>query len=110
MYGEGNYALTAVKEVSVTQSFLGLKEEDKKCQNLESLEDCSTKSYVQSIRSDQISWNINRFSVGESDVDHSVLALMKIFRFVPRPNSTPSHRWREQPWTAWFPVREYLLT
>ena len=53
MYGEGNYALTAVKEISVTQSFLGLKEEDKKCQNLESLEDCSTKGYLQSIRSDQ---------------------------------------------------------
>ena len=55
MYGEGNYALTAVKEVSVTESFLGLKEEDKKCQNLESLEDCSTKRYLQSLRSDQTS-------------------------------------------------------
>ena len=33
MYGEGNYGLTAVKEISVTKSFLGLKEEDKKCQN-----------------------------------------------------------------------------
>ena len=53
MHGEGNYGLTAVKEVSVTQSFLGLKEEDKKCQNLESQEDCSTKRYLQSIRSDQ---------------------------------------------------------
>ena len=51
MYGEGNYALTAVKSVSVTQSFLSLKPEDKKCQNLESLEECSTKSYLQSIRS-----------------------------------------------------------
>ena len=52
MYGEGNYALTAVKEVSVTQSFLGLSSDDRKCQNLESLEDCSTRSYLQSIRSD----------------------------------------------------------
>ena len=109
MYGEGNYALTAVKEVSVTQSFLGLKEEDKKCQNLESLEDCSTRSYLQSIRSDQTDRTIHRFSVGESAVDHSVLVLMKIFRFVPRPSSTPSQSWREQPGTAWFPVREYLL-
>ena len=60
MYGEGNYALTAVKEVSVTQSFLGLSSEDKKCQNLESLEDCSTRSYLQSIRSDLTSRTIER--------------------------------------------------
>ena len=39
MYGEGNFALTAVKEMSVTEPFLGLKDEDKKCQNLESFED-----------------------------------------------------------------------
>ena len=58
MYGEGNYALTAVKEVSVTQSFLSLKSEDKKCQNLESLEDCSTRSYLLSIRSDQTDGSI----------------------------------------------------
>ena len=60
MYGEGNYALTAVKEVSVTKSFLGLSSEDKKCQNLESLEDCSTRSYLQSTRSDLTSRTIER--------------------------------------------------
>ena len=81
MYGEGNYALAAVKEVSVTQSFLGLKEEDKKCQNLESLEDCSTRSYLQTIRSDQtdrtILWYFSRkigcrpFSLGyDENVPH----------------------------------------
>ena len=49
MYGGGNYALTAVKEMSVTDQFLGLKEEDKKCQNLESFESCTTRNYLQSI-------------------------------------------------------------
>ena len=109
MYGEGNYALTAVKEVSVTKSFLGLSSEDKKCQNLESLEDCSTRSYLQSIRSDLNPLNIHRLSVGEWDVDHSVWATTEIFPFVPRPSSPPSQRWRERPGTAGFPVREYLL-
>ena len=50
MYGEGNFALTAVKEMSVTNPFLRLKEEDRKCQNLESFEDCTTRSYLNSIR------------------------------------------------------------
>ena len=110
MYGEGNYALTAVKEVSVTQSFLGLKSEDKKCQHLESLEDCSTRSYLQSIRSDLTSrTSILKLFPGKSGVDHSVWATTEIFPFVPRPSSPPSQRWREWPGTAGFPVREYLL-
>ena len=109
MYGEGNYALTAVKEVSVTQSFLGLSSEDKKCQNLESLEDCSTRSYLQSIRSDLTSRTILHFCLGKSDVDPSVWATREISRFVPRPSWSPSQRWRERPRTAGFPVREHLL-
>ena len=108
MYGEGNYGLTAVKEISVTKSFLGLKEEDKKCQNLESLEDCSTKRYLQSIRSDQTSRKTDWFSVGEPGVDLSVLALMKTVRSVLLHSFQPSERWRKQPRTAEFPVREYL--
>ena len=38
------------KEVKVTDSFLGLKEEVKGCQSLETVTDCETKSYLESLR------------------------------------------------------------
>ena len=44
--GEGNYALTAVKEIAVTEAFLGLDEKDKKCQSEETPEDCWMKNYL----------------------------------------------------------------
>ena len=43
--GEGNYALTAVKEIYGTDAFLGLDEKTKLCQIEETLEDCWMKSY-----------------------------------------------------------------
>ena len=45
LYGEGNYALTSVKEVKVTKSFLLLSEETRNCQNRELYEDCLTREF-----------------------------------------------------------------
>ena len=42
---EGNYALTAVKDIDVTEIFLGLDEKQKHCQNEETAEDCWMKIY-----------------------------------------------------------------
>ena len=53
--------------------------------------------------------NIHWVSPGEPDVDHSVLAMMKISRSVLLPSYPASENWREQARTAGFPVREYLL-
>ena len=43
---EGNYALTAVKEIYATEDFLGLDEKTKQCQSEETLEDCRMEKYL----------------------------------------------------------------
>ena len=43
--GEGNYAITDVKEIDVTEAFLGMDEETKLCQSEETPEDCWMKNH-----------------------------------------------------------------
>ena len=50
LYGEGNYALTSVKEVKVTSSFLSMSEEKRNCQNEERYEDCATREYLKRVK------------------------------------------------------------
>ena len=50
LYGEGNYALTSVKEVVVTDSFLSMKAETRNCQVDELYEDCETEEYLERVR------------------------------------------------------------
>ena len=45
-YGEGEYAVTDIKEVKVTKGFLSLAEKVKNCQNEETLNECQTKKYI----------------------------------------------------------------
>lgn len=40
------YNLNVVKEIKVTEEFLGLNEKVRKCSNYESLDDCMTKHYI----------------------------------------------------------------
>ena len=49
MYGGGNYELSAVKEIKVTNDFLSLNNNKKNCQTEESLEECTTKNGLQDI-------------------------------------------------------------
>ena len=44
--GEGSYALNVVKEIKVTDDYLGLDQETRKCHNKESVEECSTRKYL----------------------------------------------------------------
>ena len=46
LFGEGNYALSAIKEVDVTDAFLGLDEEDKLCQNVETFLECQANEFI----------------------------------------------------------------
>ena len=48
--GEGTYALTAVKEIDVTEEFLGLDTETINCQNKELFEDCTTRQYLEKLQ------------------------------------------------------------
>ena len=47
--GEGTYALSAVKEIKVTDDFLSLDMATRKCQEKESFEDCITMQYLRRV-------------------------------------------------------------
>ena len=49
MIGEGEYNMNVLKEIKVTYSFLGLDEDTKGCQNEETLHNCTTRLYIDSI-------------------------------------------------------------
>ena len=46
MVGDGKYNLDAVKEIKVTDSFLGLDMKHKACQNDEPVVECTTKYHL----------------------------------------------------------------
>ena len=52
LYGEGQYNFLSLKEISVTESFMGLDRDTIKCQNIESYNDCKTRLYVRKIRNE----------------------------------------------------------
>ena len=45
LYGEGEYNLDGIKNIVVTESYLGLNEDIRRCQNEEAFEVCTTKLY-----------------------------------------------------------------
>ena len=49
MYGEGNYALTDIKEIQVTEEFLGLGQEVTSCQTKEFRADCVSRRYQEQV-------------------------------------------------------------
>ena len=49
LYGGGNFALTAVKEIDVTEEYLEMSKDITKCQNKISLEECENKQYFEKI-------------------------------------------------------------
>ena len=50
LFGEGQYNLNNIKEISVTDSFMGLDRASRKCQNIETYTDCKTRLYVEHLR------------------------------------------------------------
>ena len=42
LFGEGQYNLQSLKEIVVTDSFMGLDTDAKNCQNIETIDDCNT--------------------------------------------------------------------
>ena len=49
LVGEGKYNLDAVKEITVTDSFLGMDMEDKGCQLEEPLDNCTTRHHIDTV-------------------------------------------------------------
>ena len=50
--GEGHYAVTAVKDIKVTDSYLGLGQELTNCQTKEARSDCLTRSHMARVLSE----------------------------------------------------------
>lgn len=50
LFGEGLYNLNSVKYISVTDSFKGLDRNIKKCQSIETIENCKTRLYIETMR------------------------------------------------------------
>ena len=48
LYGKGDYALTAVQEIDVTEDFLNLNKQGTHhdCQNVETYQECQSKEYI----------------------------------------------------------------
>ena len=49
LYGGGNFALTAVKEIDVTEDYLKMAKDVTKCQDRLTLEECETKQYFEHV-------------------------------------------------------------
>ena len=47
---EGQYNLNNLKEITVTDSFIGLDRETKNCQNVEAYDKCKTQSHIHNLR------------------------------------------------------------
>ena len=50
LFGEGQYNLQSLKEIVVTDSFMGLARDARKCQNIETVDECTTRLYVENFR------------------------------------------------------------
>ena len=48
--GEGEYNLHTIKEEEVTQSFLGIDQAIRGCQNEEHYDECTTRHYIENMR------------------------------------------------------------
>ena len=49
LVGDGEYNLNAIKEIKVTNSFLGLSEDVRGCQNEKPLDDCITEYFIDNL-------------------------------------------------------------
>ena len=49
LIGEGAYNLNVLKEIKVTESYIGLDQEVTKCQSKESFYTCTTRNYIDAI-------------------------------------------------------------
>ena len=50
LHGEGEFNLNILKEVVVTDSFMGLDADVRECQNEEHYDDCTTRNYIDDMR------------------------------------------------------------
>ena len=83
LYGEGQYNLLSLKEIYVTDSFMGLDKDTRKCQNIETFDDCKTRQYVENLVAIHIDSMAGEITNKNTTIT-SLLSIMLIscFRFV----------------------------
>ena len=47
LFGEGNFAITDIKEVKVTEDFLSLDEATRRCRQNSDMEQCHTNTFIE---------------------------------------------------------------
>ena len=50
LFGKGQFNLHSLKEIVVTDSFMGLDRDARNCQNIETIDDCKTRLHVENFR------------------------------------------------------------
>ena len=50
LLGDGQYNLFSMKEIIVTEYFMELDEDTRKCQNFETQDECHTRLYIEKFR------------------------------------------------------------
>ena len=77
MFGSGNYKMVAVKEIKVTKYFHNLNEEQKKCQEVESYENCVTRLHLQTIndKCGCVPYNLADFNNNDTVIINYILFL-----------------------------------
>ena len=50
LFGEGEFNINNIKEIAVTESFMGLDRDTRKCQNIETFDDCKTRLHIEHLR------------------------------------------------------------
>ena len=65
LQGEGDYNLNALKEIKITDSYLGLNQNIRRCQNEEPLYNCTTKHLIDDFikKCHCLPFNINLFNM-----------------------------------------------
>ena len=119
LYGEGSYAISAVKAMSVTEEYLGLDEDVRNCQIKEDFENCTTRQYLNAVQKlcNCVPYPL-RHLVSTNMIQVMIMHRIGTFKrhvfVICRPPATQKEqhvlgirRWTHQ--LAWLLVRESLL-
>ena len=92
LVGEGKYNLNALKEIEVTDSYLGIDQGVRGCQNEEPLDNCTTRLYIDTLLNQCgcITFNTKISDRVYLKVYFIITLIFSIFRdqFAPKPNLT----------------------
>ena len=104
-YGEGSYAMSALKKMGGTKNFLEFPDEMKKCQ-VEVLEECNYYKYFERVQEECgcVPWGLDKLAAVDSGVSGMSLTPLPRCPTVVLGSSSVSPRHQKVPTAAWSPV------